>query len=257
MDESNQLKPLYDFAIEHLRWPTQKEINQLWAKQIFPEGLPDGFMTDTTISDLFESIEVLRAFAIDQLRWPTVREINQLSSSKAKGWRTYRWYCKHLGARDTWSEQIFSEGLPKGFRADATGDGFEVLRIFAIEHLRWPTQEEINQLSSNKAQGWKSYIWYCKHLGARDTWSEQIFSEGLPKGFRADATNDGFFESVEVLRAFAIDQLRWPTVREINQLSSSKAKGWRTHAWYFRHLGARDTWSEQVFPDGLPEGFKN
>lgn len=60
----------------------------------------------------------------------------------------------------------------------------------------------------------------------------------------------------EVLMAFAKENLRWPTFKEINDFRSNNSPGWPWGAAVVRNwFGTQQEWAEQFFPEGLPEGF--
>lgn len=61
----------------------------------------------------------------------------------------------------------------------------------------------------------------------------------------------------EVLHDFAVENLRWPTDIEISEYARQGIPGWKSHQIVRKMLGYRETWGEQIFPEGLPEGFKN
>ena len=57
------------------------------------------------------------------------------------------------------------------------------------------------------------------------------------------------------LRQFGMKYLRWPTDKEIHEFSQNNEPGWASSAHIYRQLGSKSSWAEQVFPEGLPEGF--
>ena len=58
-----------------------------------------------------------------------------------------------------------------------------VLREFALENLRWPTEAEIAEFSQSKRLNWLSGTEIRKRFGVRKEWPSKIFPEGLPDGF--------------------------------------------------------------------------
>ncbi len=58
-----------------------------------------------------------------------------------------------------------------------------------------------------------------------------------------------------VLREFGEAHLHWPTDQEINDRRSRGVPGWRSSSEVRRVLGPKSSWKDQVFPEGLPDGF--
>ncbi len=58
-----------------------------------------------------------------------------------------------------------------------------VLRDFALENKRWPTDAEIAEFSQSKRPDWLSVTEIRKRFGVRNEWPSKIFPEGLPDGF--------------------------------------------------------------------------
>lgn len=59
----------------------------------------------------------------------------------------------------------------------------------------------------------------------------------------------------KAIRGFAEKNLCWPTDKQINEFSKQGTEGWKSSAEVNRLLGTRKEWTEQIFPEGLPEGF--
>lgn len=57
----------------------------------------------------------------------------------------------------------------------------------------------------------------------------------------------------EALRQFGTKNLRWPSDKEIHEMVGRD--GWASSAELYRLLGTKGEWAQQVFPDGIPEGF--
>lgn len=81
---------------------------------------------------------------------------------------------------------------------------------------------------------------------------ERYERENMAKAPSAAAMND----LKMVIREFASKNLRWPTNREIDSFSARQVGGWVSANDCYRILGRRrKLWDEQIFPEGLPEGF--
>ncbi len=68
-------------------------------------------------------------------------------------------------------------------RQKAKEECIRVVREFARENLRWPTESEIRGFRAEKTPGWMCAQSFNNYFGTRDQWSEAFFPEGLPEGF--------------------------------------------------------------------------
>lgn len=59
----------------------------------------------------------------------------------------------------------------------------KVLREFAAENLRWPTDAEIHNFRREGKPGWPSSAEINRRFGNRENWAKLVFPEGLPDGF--------------------------------------------------------------------------
>lgn len=60
----------------------------------------------------------------------------------------------------------------------------------------------------------------------------------------------------KVIHDFGVENLRWPTEKEIKQFYSDGVPGWEVSAqWIDLRFGPRKEWGELIFPEGLPAGF--
>lgn len=62
-------------------------------------------------------------------------------------------------------------------------------------------------------------------------------------------------ELKRVLREFGEKNLRWPTDAEAKEFSQAGIPGWIRAANMRHRLGDKTKWGEQIFPEGLPDGF--
>lgn len=58
-----------------------------------------------------------------------------------------------------------------------------------------------------------------------------------------------------VIRKFAEENKCWPTDRQIHEFSKQGLEGWKSPIECNRRFGPRKEWPQQIFPEGLPEGF--
>ena len=60
----------------------------------------------------------------------------------------------------------------------------------------------------------------------------------------------------KVIHDFGVENLRWPTEKEIKQFYSNGVPGWEASAqWIDLRFGPKKEWGELIFPEGLPAGF--
>jgi len=83
----------------------------------------------------------------------------------------------------TWDE------IRKERHLQVTEDCRRVLREFAQENLRWPTDAEITRFSQKGVPGWSSKAVFRSRFGRKTEWADKIFPEGLPEGFSEANTN--------------------------------------------------------------------
>lgn len=74
----------------------------------------------------------------------------------------------------------------------------------------------------------------------------------MPKRSSKKATDE---EVKQVIREFAIENLRWPSDKEIHEFNSQGLPGWGSSADLYRRFGGKAAWAKQIFPEGLPSGF--
>ena len=83
----------------------------------------------------------------------------------------------------TWDE------IRKERHLQVTEDCRRVLREFAQENLRWPTDAEITRFSQKGVPGWSSKAVFRSRFGIKTDWADKIFPEGLPEGFNEANVN--------------------------------------------------------------------
>ena len=135
---------------------------------------------------LFRAAELWNIFGDYNRLCLAVKEAVDMSGDKgnAKG---------NAEERQTVEQQVLvseiedsSEKEVKEMNEDRMVEVKKVIVEFAKQNLRWPTENEVNELHRQGVLGWYSSAELYRLFGNKSTWAGQFFPEGLPEGFVLD-----------------------------------------------------------------------